>query len=59
MSDTTAPCQTLGSRPNSCDRIGLANAGDRYTFFTIDPAPLADHFQRHLDALQSGLETTD
>lgn len=37
MTDTTAPCQTLGSRPNSCDSIGLANAGDGDTFSTIDP----------------------
>jgi hypothetical protein len=42
MTDTTAPCQMLGTRPNSCDRIGLATARDGYTFFTIDPAPPAD-----------------
>ncbi len=38
MTDTTVPCQTLGTRPNSC----LAIAGDGDTFFTIDPAPPAD-----------------
>jgi hypothetical protein len=73
MTDTTVPCQTLGTHPNFGGPHRLGHRRARVHRLQHRPGlhdllephhqtcteVLADHFQRYLNTLQSGLVTTD